>query len=249
METLTVTKLFAPLGKRLFWFESRRYLLEDHNHVEELVSQGGEIGFNPYELVSKIGPLANHFDEIEVYKIAKIYHERVDKILSTFERRINDWDPWELEIIGSLSEEAQFNLFEEWKFELKVYEKELRLLVEAREKNIQEKENSIKTILLASNFALKEILPSNFKPKLSTKQASYFLHYLRELELIPQFGVETYKQIAELIFARNGGNVTDTMRDEAYVNQKPKDLEGLKGYLQLLLERIDMDLKKVKKSK
>lgn len=250
----TVKQLFAPLGNRLYTFESNDY---SSDYSDEYSEWENHIDYTI--IIREIVKVLDEYDPKEVYEESKFYLSRVTDIqknikpLTTIVMKFRDGGCMEKEVPKGTQE----IWFKKWQDDLEVYQTQLNSIIDISKKRIEfesqrEYNNStqnttqkVNQINLPENFTVKQLQVIQ-KPKLSLSQSALFLYYLRDSGILPSYSDASLGKLAEAFLVRNEKTIRDGFTDIYNLKRKKDDLELLKLELQSLLKAIDEDLKKTR---
>ena len=253
-----VKELFAPLGERLFEFESGRY----HNDVGFYAFEIDEVLYTSRsDIVANIGKQAYLFDSADVYEEALLYVPRIKAVLDALEPPAFQYIEYDtgdgsgIEKTPTTDKDKQ-ELVDGYRRVLNTYLKDLDSIIKFRKGHItskpspetikpQPQQMSQSFIQLPENFTVTQ-LNKHFDPQLSVNQAALFLHYLREQAVLPPYSNSSIGTLAEAFFVRNQKNITKGLTDIYSIKESKEDLNALKGVLQALIKQIDADLKEAR---
>lgn len=252
----TVKELFAPLGERLYKFESNyfsSFYFYAHHSWEDFDDETPDI----YQIVKG----ASVFDPQEVYNEAKLHEERVASIIKELKplERIKIIDDLRQAEEIEVPKNFRIHLLQKWKEEFDSYQTHLQSIQKIAFKNFQTTnclkpsiadqgvgeltKQQVIQINLPENFTVKQ-LNKDFDPQLSVNQVALFLHYLKDLAILPPYSDLSIGKLAEAFFVRNQKNVTKGLTDIYTIKSNEGELSNLKKVLQNLIKQIDIDLKK-----
>ncbi|MGN6399983.1 MAG: hypothetical protein ACTHMD_05990 [Flavisolibacter sp.] len=250
-------ELFLPLGERLFYYESGKYIAAAQKFIDYL---GDQSYYIPINIINEIGALANLIDTEDLCKEAAAYLLRVKSILKNLQDTQTELIQYaqvnpenDLNEFVAVTEERKVELRKKHHEELIQYKKLLEGLIKSRKNTLAAKINNTPTI---SNDVKIEIkfpedfsvtrLQKHFDPILSIEQAGLFLIYLSENKLIPNYTDSNLGKIAELLFARHNGRVRKSVSGLRYKKTKSNLLE-LRETINKIISSINDDLKSLKR--
>lgn len=247
MPTLTdVKELFAPLGKRLYHFESKKYKTESWRYMDDLL----KISYFDYQrLMEDIAKNSNLYDPNLVCEEAKYYLLRTTNILNNLEPIEKELTFFVGETRTKIATEDMKNFWSSFYVnEISCYIDNLHTIINTceqspenihRKKRISPVEQQV--IELPENFTVTQ-LNKHFDPQLSVATTTLFLYYLREKSVIPPYSDMALGKLAEVFFVRNQKNITKNLTNIYEVKESEKNLIELKKVLQALIKEIDKDI-------
>jgi hypothetical protein len=237
-------KPFEELNERLSDFE-RGYALAYQKRLY-VIGDIRQLGFNGYDLE----------------RMLRLYQTRIDNIIASGSENYNknachQHDVWEdtdgeqcaipLEYPEPLTAKEKEDEQPILENEIQQYRAGINTLL--KELNYESNIHSIASkviqeINLPESFSLKDLI-KNFSPTLTTKQAAYFLFYLRANNIIPNYSNKSLGKISEFFLGRSGNTVRDAIGTMEYTvsDNDYEELKELKRHLEKVIDAIEERIK------
>jgi len=246
----SVRILFATLGKRLFYYESDSYQID--NSSDEIWGIDCR-NFDYEDCIKTLGNGVNNFEPSEVYQISDEYIDRIGLVLENLKYKEFEYRDSSNGIIKKpLVKKRQVEIKEEAETELYSYLHFLFSILDTRKaiaikKSTNEDSLNPKIVIqLPTDFTISQI-NQHFKQPLSRYTITLFLFYLRDIGIIPPYEQGELSKLAPAFFARHEKTIATDLRNIDTNLKSKKDLTELRETIERLLTRIDEDLKKAKR--
>lgn len=231
--TDNVRKAFAPLGERLYFFESELHLLENNEHDIPI----NQHDFYYHDMIDKIGRDVNRFDSFQVYLTAEEYLKRTYRLTHQLVRQEKE------------NKSVSRDKWQMWEAELYEYLHGLLAILDAREEIYKETVSTNATVViekkieLPKDFTIKE-LQVHFKPKYNYSVIAALMHYMSKAGILPPYEQSEFTKIAP-IFGFHSKSIAKGIR---FLNPNSKsELKKVKAVVDALVEAISEDLQKANK--
>lgn len=241
----TVKEAFLPLAARLLEYETEKYQIEyDSIYDESFIT---DIEYE--DIVGSLALKVNLFPNAEVHEEAKKYERRVNNIIKNLKPRMYDYrfyDGKNEMVKTKTSQKKQNELMESWKLELFTYIEYMQLIQKLTlDKGETSNVQTVNEFQLPSDFKVSIIPKTVFESNISNNEAGQFLYYLREIGIIPKYSKKSQSKLAKFLFFNSDQNVYAQLTERQFPHFK-KDLKLLRERLLLMIEKIDLDIKKSK---
>jgi len=239
-------ELFLPLGNRLYYFESGKYVRESRAVIHPEID--GYITFAYHSLMDEIGKRVNVFSPEQAYRLSTDYLRRVQSLIPKIEDvqfETVEYEGTDVVLRGETNAEQKKAWRERISRELSYYENGLQSIIDTRKNSTIDEDKFIKgrshtEINLPENFETKE-LQKHFDPTLNKDEIALLFYILKDRGIIPPYSDTSLSVLLSPLFGRSKQDIRQSL---GVAGSSLKSNKAVIKSLKDLLSFIIVDLEK-----